>query len=282
MSKAPDFSAIENLPPLRDVIRDHDLRAQKSLGQNFLLDGNITDKIVSFIASDITPETTIFEIGPGPGGLTRSLLKTETKSVKAIEFDGRAVEALQSLNDVSAGRLELLQQDALDSDICAISAAPRLIAANLPYNIATPLLIKWLKIIRKNPSDIDAMALMFQKEVGDRICAQKGTKAYGRLSVMTQWLCHVRIVYVLPPSAFTPPPKVDSAVLKFVPKTLDADSPSFEKVEMVTAKAFNQRRKMIRASLKEHVGVIEELGLDPTLRAENLSVQDFVELAKRV
>lgn len=281
MSEIKDYSAIDDLPPLREVIRAHNLRAEKSLGQNFLLDGNITDKIVSFITSDISSDTTIFEIGPGPGGLTRSLLKTDAKAVKAIEFDPRAVEALQDLKAVSDGRLEILQQDALKSDICDLSPAPRLIAANLPYNIATPLLIKWLKIIRAD-RDINAMALMFQKEVADRISAQVGTKAYGRLSVITQWICDVRTVYVLPPSAFTPPPKVNSGVVKFVPKILDADAPPFENVEMITAKAFNQRRKMIRASLKEHMTAIEKLGLDPTLRAENLSVQDFVELAKLV
>lgn len=274
---------IDNLPPLRDIINAHELRAEKSLGQNFLLDGNITDKIVSYIAKDLTPKTHCIEIGPGPGGLTRSLLKASTGKVTAVEFDERAVKALLSLVDASNGRLNLLHQDALKTDILGFSEAPRIIAANLPYNIATPLLIGWLKQIRADKGSIDAMALMFQREVGERIVAKPDTKAYGRLSVISQWLCDVRIVYDLPPSAFTPPPKVSSSVVYFKPRVLgDNEDCSFEALEKVTAQAFNQRRKMIRSSLKAHMDMIEKLGIDPTVRAENLSVQNFIKIAKNL
>lgn len=274
---------IDNLPPLREVINAHGLRAEKSLGQNFLLDGNITDKIVSFLVKDLTPQTHIIEIGPGPGGLTRSLLKASTGKVTAVEFDERAIKALLSLQDASANRLELLHQDALKTDITEFSSVPRVIAANLPYNIATPLLIRWLRQIRGDICNIDAMALMFQKEVAERIVAKPATKVYGRLSVISQWLCDARIVYDLPPSAFTPPPKVTSSVVYFKPKPLSEEhNCSFEALETITAKAFNQRRKMIRSSLKDYVGIIESLGIDPTLRAENLSVEDFIAIAKKV
>lgn len=276
-------NAIDNLPPLRHIINAYGLRAEKALGQNFLLDGNITDKIVSYIAKDITPQTHIIEIGPGPGGLTRSLLKASTGKVSAVEFDDRAIKALLSLKEASGDRLELLHQDALSTDICEISSAPRIIASNLPYNIATPLLIGWLKKIREDSASIDVMALMFQKEVAERIVAKPATKAYGRLSVISQWLCDARMVYDLPPSAFTPPPKVNSSIVCFKPKQLqDNNNCSFAALESVTARAFNQRRKMIRSSLKEYIGVIEDLGIDPTLRAENLTVQDFIAIAKKI
>lgn len=267
----------DKLPPLRDVIAEHDLRAQKALGQNFLLDQNITDKIIR--ESGDFEGLTVFEIGPGPGGLTRSLLKSKAKQVVAIEFDSRAVNALQSLKDFAGGRLELIEGDALKVDLKDLSAEPRAIVANLPYNIATPLLINWLKDIRKNQKTYGFMSLMFQKEVADRICAQPGSKAYGRLSVIAQWLCGVRVIYDLPPSAFTPPPKVKSAVVHFVPLVLDEGDPSFEAVEKVTELAFGQRRKMIRSSLKAYMSRIEELGIDPTKRAENLGVEDFLSIA---
>lgn len=273
---------LSNLPPLRDVINTHNLRAEKSLGQNFLLDSNITDKIVSFLDKDITDQTTCLEIGPGPGGLTRSLLKTNAKQVTVIEFDERAVNAIQDLKPIVGNRLEILHQDALKIDIVAISDAPRVIAANLPYNIATPLLIDWLQKISADRNSIHAMALMFQKEVAERIVADVGSKAYGRLSVMSQWLCDVRIVYDLPPSAFTPAPKVSSSVVYFKPKQDSVDFCDFKAMEKVTAMAFNQRRKMIRSSLKQYIDVLETVNIDPTLRAENLSVQDFLKIAKAV
>ncbi|MAE50689.1 MAG: 16S rRNA (adenine(1518)-N(6)/adenine(1519)-N(6))-dimethyltransferase [Micavibrio sp.] len=276
----PGLEYLDRLPPLREVISAHNLRAEKSLGQNFLLDGNITDKIVSFIDANMTPNMTVFEIGPGPGGLTRSLLRSKAKQIIALEYDARAIAALQDLQAQSGGRLRVLHQDALEGDITELAPGPRGIVANLPYNIASPLLIGWLRIIAGNKDDINVMGLMFQKEVADRITAKPGTKAYGRLSVITQWLCAVQKVYDLPPSAFTPPPKVSSSIVRFVPKSLSGDQPSFASVERITAMAFNQRRKMIRASLKPFITAIESLGLDPMARAENLEVADFIALAQ--
>ncbi len=274
------IQVIENLPPLREVISQHDLRAEKSLGQNFLLDQNLTDKIVRQ-AGELAGKTVI-EIGPGPGGLTRSLLKSDAAKVIAVEYDPRAVEALQSLKDAAQGRLEIIQQDALELDIQSLCDGPRVIAANLPYNIATPLLLGWLKNLRETPGCFDEMILMFQKEVAQRICAQSGNKTYGRLSVISQWLCDAKAVMEIPPSAFTPPPKIKSSVVRFVPKALDGDAPQFATVEGLTAQAFGQRRKMIRSTLKGYVDYFEKLGLKPEARAEELSVASFIALAKQI
>ena len=272
---------LENLPPLRDVIEAHGLRAQKSLGQNFLLDQNITDKIVRAIGQDLAG-VHVVEVGPGPGGLTRSILRTPCAGVTAVEFDQRAVAALQGLQEVAGDRLTIKHGDALGIIIPDMVPSPRAIIANLPYNIATPLLIGWLKEIRADQDTYSFMALMFQKEVAMRICAAPGNKHYGRLSVIAQWLCDVRAVYELPASAFTPPPKVKSSVVRFIPLGMEGDSPSFEAVETVTAAAFGQRRKMIRSSLKEYMPHIEALGLDPAARAENLSVADYINIARRL
>lgn len=274
------FDRLADLPALRSVISDYNLRAKKSLGQNFLLDQNITDKIVRH-AGDLSGFT-VFEIGPGPGGLTRSILRGCPQHVIAIEYDERAVEALQGLKSVVDGRLEIVQSDALTVDLTALSGPPRAIVANLPYNIATPLLIGWLKHIYDDPAAFSSMTLMFQKEVAQRITASPGDKLYGRLSVLCQFLCSARRVYDLPPSAFTPPPKVTSSVVHFVPKNaaeLSQKRPAFKAVEKLTAAAFGQRRKMIRSSLKAYLPHIEALGIDPTKRAEELSVDDFINLA---
>lgn len=275
------MSDLDQLPPLRDVIAAHDLRAEKSLGQNFLLDQNITDKIARAAAqaSDISAST-VFEIGPGPGGLTRSLLRAGAPKVVAIEFDPRAVAALQDLNTASNGRLEIIQGDALDINLLDLAPAPRMIVANLPYNIATPLIVNWLRQIYDSREAYSSMTLMVQKEVGQRMVAPPGDKTYGRLSVLCQWLCNVRRMFDLPPSAFTPPPKVTSSVIQFTPKVLEPDQPKFEDVESITAAAFGQRRKMIRSSMKAYMDRVESLGLDSTLRAENISVEDFIRLAK--
>lgn len=273
---------LNSLPPLRDVINAHDLRAEKKLGQNFLLDQNLTDKIARHaqVAAGGFAGKTVFEIGPGPGGLTRSLLKAGAEKVIALEFDPRAVAALQSLMEASDGRLQVVQADALDADLLALSDAPRVIVANLPYNIATPLLTGWLAQIHAHDGAYDAMILMFQKEVAQRIAATPGGKAYGRLSVISQWLCETKKLFDLPPAAFTPPPKVTSSVVQFLPRKRDADAPEFKSVEAVTAAAFGQRRKMIRSSLKDYVAYFEALGLNPEDRAETLDVHDFVNLAK--
>lgn len=260
------------LPPLRDVIARHNLRAEKKLGQNFLLDINITDKIVR-AAGDLTGKT-IYEIGPGPGGLTRSLLKTGATKVIAIEFDPRAIAALTELEQAAHGRLEIVHADALKFDFpCDRNQC---VIANLPYNIATPLLIKWLRHI----SCYHSMTLMFQKEVAQRIVAPAGEKAYGRLSILSQWLCHVSKAFDLPPSAFTPPPKISSSIVTFIPRTLPADQPAFTCVEKLTAKAFGQRRKMLRSSIKEYSAAMKQAGIDETIRAEDLDVDGYIKLAK--
>ena len=270
---------IENLPPLREIIRTHELRADKKFGQNFLLDGNLTDKIVR--AAGKLDNCTVFEIGPGPGGLTRSLLKSDATKVIALEFDPRVIEALAHLKEAAKDRFDLHYKDALAADLIEIEAeAPRAIVANLPYNIATPLLVGWLGQIKRDHGAYRSMTLMFQKEVAERITAKCGDKNYGRLGVLCQWLCECVKSFDVPASAFTPAPKVTSSIVHFKPKKLAEDSPKFESVEAVTAAAFGQRRKMIRSSLKAYVPYFEALELDETLRAENLSVDDFIRLAK--
>ncbi len=272
---------LSSLPPLRDIINQFGLRAEKSLGQNFILDQNLTDKIVR-VAGDISKHHVI-EIGPGPGGLTRSILQAQPKTLHAIEYDRRAIEALQSLVEASNGALTLHNNDALRCDVTQIEPkTPRMIIANLPYNIATPLLIGWLKQICEDKMNYDLMILMFQKEVAERIIATPNTKAYGRLSIMSQWLCDVSIAFDLPPSAFVPPPKVTSSIVLFQPKKLSANVPSFSKMEQVTAAAFNQRRKMIRSSLKNYQSELEAAKIDGTKRAEDLSVDDFIQISRQL
>ncbi len=276
------IEAIEAMPPLREVISDFSLNAQKSLGQNFLLDMNITDKIVrEAMRSDVQNWDSVhaLEVGPGPGGLTRALLKSPAKTVNALELDHRAVAALEGLSEAALGDLNIIGQDALKVDLTAIVDAPRVIVANLPYNIATPLLINWLKQIRNDSNAYRSMTLMFQKEVADRICAAPNTKAYGRLAVIAQWLCDVHVVYDLPPSAFTPPPKVMSSVVHFIPKKILQHTPCFKAVEQATASAFNQRRKMVRSSLKSYSAAFSALNIEPEKRAENLTVSDYIRLA---
>lgn len=273
---------IKSLPPLRDVIQQFELQPKKSLGQNFLLDLNITDKIVR-LSGDVAGKTVV-EIGPGPGGLTRSLLSAGAAKVYAIEYDDRAHVALQGLVDASEGRLELVKADALEVSIPELVSGQRcIILANLPYNIATPLLFNWLKDIHDNPAQYEYMALMFQKEVGQRLDAPVGSSAYGRLSVMSQWLCEVYKLYDLPAEAFTPPPKVLSRVVKLLPRDSAEHGdnfPSMEMMEKVTKAAFGMRRKMIRSSLKPYRDVLEAQGIDLTLRAENLDVQMYERIAK--
>jgi 16S rRNA (adenine1518-N6/adenine1519-N6)-dimethyltransferase len=276
--KRVDKSYLDHLPPLRDVIRAHDLRAEKSLGQNFILDLNITDKIVG-AAGDLSG-CNIIEIGPGPGGLTRSLLRSDAQKVISIEYDPRAVSALMDMEKLSKGRLQIEQADALHVDFLGICDPPRKIVANLPYNISTVLLVNWLRQIRQDRCAYDGMTLMFQKEVAERICASPGNKAYGRLSVLAQWICHVQHVFDLPPNAFVPPPKVTSSIVGFQPLVMDKDAPAFEVMEKVTAAAFNQRRKMIRSSLKPYIEAVREAGIDETLRAEQLGIADFVKICK--
>ncbi len=272
-------AAIDALPPLREVIAAHELRATKALGQNFLLDRNITDKIARQ-AGDMSAHTVI-EIGPGPGGLTRSLLRAGAGKVIAIEFDRRAVNALQGLVEASQGRLQVIEGDAMAADIKTLAPdSKRMIIANLPYNIATPLVVDWLSQLREDPHFVDRMLLMFQREVADRITSPAGGKAYGRLGVVAQWLCAVKRAYDLPASAFTPPPKVASAVVSFTPLRAGAPQPAFSSVEKITAAAFGQRRKMLRSSLGEYAPLLDVTDIRADLRAEQLPVADFVKLAQ--
>jgi 16S rRNA (adenine1518-N6/adenine1519-N6)-dimethyltransferase len=270
------MNRVDELPPLREVIARFDLGARKALGQNFLLDLNLTGRIARS-AGDLSG-VTVIEIGPGPGGLTRALLNSDAAAVVAVERDSRCIVALTDLVEASEGRLRLIEGDALEVDPEAIAPAPRAIVANLPYNVATPLLIGWLKRIEQFRS----LTLMFQREVADRLSAKPGTKAYGRLSVIAQWRADVRPLFNLPPRAFTPPPKIESTVVQFIPRP--APEPAeFSAMEAVTAAAFGQRRKMLRASLKSlgnAEALIDEAGLIPTQRAEEVPVAGFAALAR--
>ena len=274
---------IDTLPPLREVIATHDLRAKKSLGQNFLLDLNLTAKIAR-IAGDLS-ECDVLEIGSGPGGLTRGLLAEGARRVVAIEKDARCLPALAEIAAAYPDRLSVLNDDALAVDWAAHLKPPIRIIANLPYNVGTELLIRWL-IPPVWPPQWSSLTLMFQREVAERIVAREGSKAYGRLAVLAQWRCEARIALNLPPEAFTPPPKVSSAVVHLT--ALEAPKfPADQKVlERVVAKAFNQRRKMLRAALKGLCPDIEDrilaAGLRPTDRAETVSLEGFCALARAV
>jgi 16S rRNA (adenine1518-N6/adenine1519-N6)-dimethyltransferase len=272
-----------SLPPLREVIARHGLRAKKSLGQNFILDLNVTRRIARAAAGDqggTLADATIIEIGPGPGGLTRALLETGAKRVVAIERDRRAIAALEELAAAYPGRLELIEGDALELDPAALAKPPRQIIANLPYNIATALLLRWLDRI----GDYRSLTLMFQREVAERLVAAPRSPAYGRLSVIVQWLAEPKILFDLPPSAFVPPPKVTSSIVSLAPRTEPLAPADKAALERVTAAAFGQRRKMLRASLRTLRVPVEPLlqaaGVTPTARPEELSVDEFCALAR--
>ncbi len=269
---------IASLPPLRDVIARHKLLARKSLGQHFLLDLNLTRRIVES-AGDLK-DCAVFEIGPGPGGLTRALLESEAKKIVAIEKDSRCVESLADLKKIAGKRLNVVEGDALKLDLTELAPKPRAIVANLPYNIATPLLLGWLR----QTGAYRSLTLMFQAEVADRLTAKPGTKAYGRLSVITQHCCDVKRVLNVPARAFTPPPKVDSAVVRLTPRADRPKDVSFESLEAVTAAAFGQRRKMLRSSLRSLGGevLLEKAGINPQRRAEELTIEEFETLARRL
>jgi len=269
------------LPPLRDVVRRHGLIARKSLGQNFLFDLNLTERIAR--AAGPLSDVTVFEVGPGPGGLTRSLLALGARQVIAVERDERAIAAVEEISLRYPGRLRVIAADALEFDPQPmLDGAPARIVANLPYNIATPLLISWLSI-EPWPPWYDSAVLMFQREVAERIVAAPGSKAYGRLSVLVQWRCEPRILFDVNPSAFVPPPKVTSSVLKLVPRTAPAACDR-HLLETVTQAAFGQRRKMLRQSLRSLNADVANLlalaGLDPTARAEDISVDGYVALTR--
>lgn len=277
------MSAIDTLPPLRQVIADHDLSARKSLGQNFLLDLNLTAKIARQ-AGDMTA-CDVLEIGPGPGGLTRGLLSEGARHVLAIEKDRRCLPALADIAAAYPGRLTVLEGDALQIDPLAHLTPPIRVAANLPYNVGTELLVRWLTP-PVWPPFWQSLTLMFQREVAERIVAQPGSKAYGRLAILSQWRSDARIVLNLPPEAFTPPPKVSSAVVHLTA----LEKPRFEAdaatLSRVVAAAFNQRRKMLRAALKGTAPDIEDrlhaAGIKPTERAEQVPLEGFCALAREI
>jgi 16S rRNA (adenine1518-N6/adenine1519-N6)-dimethyltransferase len=302
--------SIDDLPPLREVIRRHELSAKKSLGQNFLLDLNLTARIAR--AAGPLKHATIVEVGPGPGGLTRALLAEGAKRVIAIERDTRAIAALSEIAEHYPGRLRVVAADALELDVRDYldagscfqitenrtsgknhhraetgADAPRSTArvvANLPYNIATKLLISWITT-EPWPPWYDQLVLMFQREVAERIVARPGNKTYGRLSVITQWRCEPKILFDVAPSAFVPRPKVTSSLMRIVPRR-DPLSCECRMLERVTEAAFGQRRKMLRQSLKslgvDPLPLLDHVGLDPTARAEDIPVAGFVALTRAV
>ena len=296
-AQAPHRAALDALPPLRDVIRNYGLAADKRLGQNFILDLNLTrriaraagahgDQLMKSVGSALPlAGRTAIEIGPGPGGLTRALLMEGADRVIAIERDPRCRPALEDVAAAAGGRLTIIDGDALQTNWSTLTrplAAKPVIVANLPYNVATRLLIGWLES-SPWPPWYSAMVLMFQKEVAERIVAEPGNKAYGRLSVIAQWRTRPKLLFTLKPEAFTPPPKVASAIVEFMPRPEPMPACDVTVLGRVTAAAFGQRRKMLRQSLKALAPDPEPLlaaaGLDGTLRGEVLSVADFARLA---
>ncbi len=272
------MAAIDGLPPLRDVIARHGLDARKALGQNFLLDLNLTQKIAR--TAGPLEDVTVFEVGPGPGGLTRAILSLGAKKVIAVERDARCLPALAEIADHYPGRLEVIEGDALKTDFEAMAPdGPVKIIANLPYNVGTQLLVNWL-LPRSWPPFWQSLTLMFQREVGLRIVADESDDHYGRLGVLCGWRTDAHMAFDVPPQAFTPPPKVTSSVVHLVPRPqpLECD---VEKLERVTQAAFGQRRKMLRQSLKSLGGetLLGKAGIDPARRAETLSVEEFCRIA---
>ena len=265
------------LASLRDTVARHGLDARKSLGQHFLLDEAVCGRIAA-LAGDLTGRA-VLEVGPGPGGLTRALLAGPAARVLAVELDRRAVAALAELAAAYPGRLEVREADALGIDVAAELAAPRRIIANLPYNVGTPLLVGWLR----GAAAIEGMTLMFQHEVAERICAAPDTEHYGRLGVLAQWRTQASFLLRLPPGAFSPPPKVFSAVVGLTPHAQDPGPALFATMERLTAAAFGQRRKMLRGALKtlgDAEGLLEAAGIAGDRRAETLSVPEFDRLAR--
>ncbi len=268
---------------MREVIARHNLSARRGLGQHFLLDLNLTARIAR-AAGDLEG-VTVIEVGPGPGGLTRALLATDVRAVIAIERDARCVAALGELGDAHPGRLRIIQADALGLDAAAVAASlgaegPLKIVANLPYNIATALLLKWLG----QADAFQSLTLTFQKEVAERLTAPCRSKRYGRLSVMTQWLCEARVMFDIPPRAFVPRPKVTSTVVTLIPYAAPVAETSMKDLELLTRAAFGQRRKMLRTSLKtlnaDPRALLGAAGISPTARAEELDVGAFCALAR--
>ena len=274
---------IDDLPPLRDIIATHGLDAKKSLGQNFLLDLNLTSKIAR-LAGDISGHD-VLEVGPGPGGLTRGLLAAGARRVVALEKDPRCMPALAQISAAYPGRLDVFNADALEFDMRGQLTGPVRVVANLPYNVGTELLVRWLTP-KDWPPFWSSLTLMFQKEVAERIIAKPGTKAYGRLGILAQWKSTPSVVMELPPEAFTPPPKVRSAVVHLEALAEPRFPAPAGLLSSTVAMAFNQRRKMLRSSLKSAAPDIEsalrDAGLEPTARAEEISLEGYCALARRL
>lgn len=275
------MAALDGLPPLRDVIARHGLDAKKSLGQNFLLDLNLTQKVARTAGS--LEGCTVFEVGPGPGGLTRAILALGAEKVIAVERDPRCLPALAEIEAHYPGRLEVIEGDALKTDFEAMANGhPVKIIANLPYNVGTQLLVNWL-MPRQWPPFWQSLTLMFQKEVGQRIVADADDNHYGRLGVLCGWRTTAHMAFDIPPQAFTPPPKVTSTVVHLEPRLTPLDC-DIQKLERVTHAAFGQRRKMLRQSLKPLGGeaLLAKAEIDPQRRAETLEVDEFVRLANLI
>lgn len=266
------------LPPLREVIARHGLNARRALGQHFLLDANLTARIVRE-AGDLAGRHVV-EVGPGPGGLTRPLLTSAAADVTVIEVDQRAIGVMRELAETAGERLRIVESDAMRVDIPALVPTPRQIVANLPYNIGSPLLVGWLR----QAAAYERLTLMFQLEVAERICAAPATEAYGRLGVLVQWTCEATVVMRIPPSAFVPPPKVFSAVVVLTPHADQPQPELFAAMERLTAAAFGQRRKMLRGALKSLGGeaLLDRAGIAADRRAETLTVAEFDRLVRLV
>lgn len=276
---------MKELLSLKETVDKYGLLAKKSLGQNFLLDMNITNKIIRLSLeaqrkTDFQGEC-VFEIGPGPGGLTRAILEANPQELTVIEMDGRCIQIMNEIKDVVGEQLQIIEGDALKFDFTLSKDMPKNIVSNLPYNISVPLLISWLK----NMKQYDSLTLMFQKEVAERITADIGTKDYGRLSVLAQLTCRIKTLFNLSPNCFVPAPKIWSTVLLFQPLTEIPSNDILSKVEKLTTLAFGQRRKMIRQSLKSVAdlpNICERLNIDLTNRAENLTPQQYLQIAENI
>ncbi|MFV0625919.1 MAG: 16S rRNA (adenine(1518)-N(6)/adenine(1519)-N(6))-dimethyltransferase RsmA [Alphaproteobacteria bacterium] len=276
---------IETLPSLRATVDVHGLMAKKALGQNFLLDSNITDKIIK-LSLDIQGKKdfsggNVFEVGPGPGGLTRSVLKNNPDKLTVIEMDERCIAIMQEIKDKVGERLEIINGDAMKQNFVSLSSSPRHIVSNLPYNISVPLLIGWMKEIK----EYESLTLMFQKEVAERIMAPTKTKDYGRVSILAQLLCKIDKLFDISPTCFVPAPKIWSTVLVFRPLQNIPTVEEIKKIESITNVAFSQRRKMIRHSLKtipNIAEILEKMGVGDNLRAEELTPQQFLEIARQI
>lgn len=275
---------IDSLPSLRETVETHDLMAKKALGQNFLLDRNITDKIISTSLeyqnkTDFCGEY-VFEVGPGPGGLTRSVLYNNPENLTVVEMDERCIAIMREIQSkVEENKLTIINGDALKQDFSTLPGTPKNIVSNLPYNISVPLLIGWLK----NIEAFDSLTLMFQKEVADRISAPTSCKDYGRISILAQLLCKVERLFDINPSCFVPAPKIWSTVILFRPNKRKLNAETIAKIEKLTATAFNQRRKMIRQSLKSIPNLEEncaKIGIELTWRAEQITPEQFLQLAE--